>query len=65
MHLFVVIDLSEWLNIMTIEIIVYNQIEAQQVQSANQRTHLSESDMLDILKLARKTNARDWAILRV
>jgi hypothetical protein len=64
-HLFVVIDLSEWLNIMTIEIIVYNQIEAQQVQSANQRTHLSESDMLDILKLARKTNARDWAILRV
>ena len=60
-----VIDLSEWLNIMTIEIIVYNQIEAQQVQSANQRTHLSESDMLDILKLARKTNARDWAILRV
>jgi len=61
----VVIDLSEWLNIMTIEIIVYNQIEAQQVQSANQRTHLSESDMLDILKLARKTNARDWAILRV
>ena len=44
---------------------MYNQTEAQQAQSANQRTHLSESEMLDILELARKTNVRDWAILVV
>ena len=40
-----------------------NQTEAQQAQSADQRTHLSESEMLDVLELARKTNIRDWAIL--
>lgn len=42
---------------------MHNQTEAQQAQSANQRTHLSESEMLDVLELARKTNIRDWAIL--
>jgi integrase len=40
-----------------------NQTEAQQAQLANHRTHLSESEMLDVLELARKTNIRDWAIL--
>jgi len=44
---------------------MYKQTEAQQAQAANQRTHLSESEMLDIHELARKTNARDWAILVV
>jgi type 1 fimbriae regulatory protein FimB len=64
-HLFLLTNPSGWITIMTVEIIVYNQTEAQQAQSANQRTHLSESEMLDILELARKTNARDWAILVV
>src|ERR1700687_3188290 len=44
---------------------MYNQKEAQQAKSANQRTSLSESEMLDILELARKTNVRDWAIIVV
>jgi type 1 fimbriae regulatory protein FimB len=64
-HLLLLTNLSGWLIIMTIGRIVYNQTEAQQARSANQRTHLSESEMLDILELARKTNARDWAILVV
>jgi integrase len=48
-----------------VEIAMFNQTEAQQAQSANQRTSLSESEMLDILELARKTNVRDWAIIVV
>ena len=51
--------------IIQVDIPMYNQTEAQQAQSANQRTHLSESEMLEILELARKTNARNWAILVV
>ena len=42
-----------------------NDNERQEAKSANRRTHLTESEMLDILELARKTNARDWAILLV
>jgi type 1 fimbriae regulatory protein FimB len=42
-----------------------NQTETPQAHSANQRTHLTESEMLEVLKLARKTNARDWAVLVV
>jgi integrase len=37
--------------------------ERQQATSANQRTHLTESEMLEILELARKTDTRDWAML--
>ena len=44
---------------------MHNQAEAQQAQLANHRTHLSESEILDVLELARKTNVRDWAILVV
>jgi integrase len=39
--------------------------ERQQATSANQRTHLTESEMLEILELARTTDARDWAMLAV
>src|ERR1019366_983217 len=53
------------LMIIQVDIPMYNQTEAQQAQSANQRTHLTESEMLDILELARKVNARDWAMLVV
>jgi integrase len=36
--------------------------ERQQAVSANQRTHLTESEMLELLELARETDARAWAI---
>jgi integrase len=39
--------------------------ERQEAASANQRTHLTESEILEILELARKTNARDWAMLAI
>ena len=39
--------------------------ERQQATSANRRTHLTESEMLEILELARTTDARDWAMLAV
>src|SRR5580658_213990 len=39
--------------------------ERQEAASANQRTHLTESEMLEILELARKTSARDWAMLAI
>jgi integrase len=39
--------------------------ERQQAASANQRTHLTESEMLEILELARKTHSRDWAMLAI
>jgi integrase len=39
--------------------------EQQQAASANHRTHLNEMEMLEILELARKTDARDWAMLTI
>ncbi len=42
-----------------------NDNERQEAKSANQKTHLTESEMLNILELARKANVRDWAILVV
>jgi len=36
--------------------------EQQAATSANQRTHLTESEMFEILELARQTDARAWAI---
>jgi len=36
--------------------------ERQQAEAANQRTHLTESEILEILELARQTDARAWAI---
>lgn len=36
--------------------------EHQAATSANQRTHLTESEMFEILELARQTDARAWAI---
>jgi type 1 fimbriae regulatory protein FimB len=36
--------------------------EQQVTSSANQRTHLTESEILEILELARQTDARAWAI---
>jgi integrase len=42
-----------------------NLTEAQQSEASNKRTHLTESEMLDILELARKTDSRAWAMLCV
>jgi type 1 fimbriae regulatory protein FimB len=39
--------------------------ERQDAISGNQRTHFTESEMLEILEVARKTHSRDWAILAV
>jgi type 1 fimbriae regulatory protein FimB len=39
--------------------------EKEYAAASHKRTHLSETEILDILELARKTDARDWAILCV
>jgi len=39
--------------------------ERQQAAMANHRTHLTESEMLEILELARKTCPRDWAMIAI
>ena len=36
--------------------------ERQAAQSANLRTHLTENEIIEILELARQSNARAWAI---
>ena len=37
--------------------------EKEQAKSANKRTHLTESELQELLELARKTNVRNWCIL--
>lgn len=44
---------------------MFNADERQQSEASNRRTHLSESEVLDVLTLARQSNVRDWAILCV
>jgi type 1 fimbriae regulatory protein FimB len=39
--------------------------ERSEAKSANQRTHLTEQELFEILELARRTSARDWAILAI
>jgi len=56
-------NLTVWLTIASLETVMINDNERQEAKSANQRTHLTESEMLDILELARKTSVRDWAML--